>query len=112
MPILKGLPWLFHLSTTFFSASALIGCLTLPPSIGSSGFISSQTALDTVMPLPLRSMLKAVTMSALVPKPMVAPSGWPASMCAPSSWPSMTRSSSTFQLACASSVTFRPSSSK
>ena len=45
------------------------------------------------MALPFRSMLNAVTTSALVPKPMVAPSGWPASMCAPSSSPVMTRSS-------------------
>ncbi|MNU10405.1 hypothetical protein D3C72_2575320 [compost metagenome] len=57
------------------------------------------------MALPLRSMVKAVTTSALVPKPMVAPIGWPESMCAPSSSPSITRSSSTFQLAWASRVT-------
>ena len=37
---------------------------------------------------------------ALVPMPIVAASGWPASMCAPSSSPPMTPSSSTFQLAC------------
>ncbi len=35
--------------------------------MGRWGFISAHTALDTVMPLPFRSMLKAVTMSALVP---------------------------------------------
>ncbi|MNW05576.1 hypothetical protein D3C71_2018400 [compost metagenome] len=64
------------------------------------------------MALPLRSMEKAVTTSALVPKPMVAPSGWPASMCAPSSSPVITRSSSTFQLAWASRLTYSPSSSK
>ncbi len=57
------------------------------------------------MPLPLRSMENGVMTCALVPKPMVAPIGWPASMCAPSSSPVITRSSSTFQLACASSVT-------
>ena len=64
------------------------------------------------MALPLRSIENGVMMCALVPKPMVAPSGWPASMCAPSSSPVITRSSSTFQLACGSSVTIRPSSSK
>ena len=42
-----------------------------------AGFICCQTALETVMALPFRSMLNAVTMSALVPMPMVAPSGWP-----------------------------------
>ena len=50
------------------------------------------------MPLPFKSMLKAVIMSALVPKPMVAAIGWPASMCAPSSSPEITRSSRIFHL--------------
>src|SRR5690242_4081075 len=69
-------------------------------------------SFETVMPLPLRSMLKAVMMCALVPKPMVAAIGWPASMWAPSSSPEITRSSRIFQFACASSVTSSPSSSK
>ncbi len=81
-------------------------------SFGMFGFIISQTSLETVMPLPFRSIENGVMICALVPKPMVAASGWPASMCAPSSSPVITRSSSTFQLACASSVTKSPSSSK
>ena len=80
MPILKGLPSFLYLSTTFFRYSALIGCTGLPSFIGMKGFICFQMSLETVMPLPFRSMLKAVMMGALVPNPMVAPSGWPASM--------------------------------
>ena len=84
----------------------MIGWTGLPSGcFGMSGFISSQTALDTVMPLPLRSIENGVMMCALVPIPMVAPSGWPASMWAPSSVPEITPSSSTFQFACGTTVT-------
>ena len=90
------------------SVSALIGCTGLPPaSFGICGFIIAQISLETVMALPLRSIENGVMMCALVPKPIVAAIGWPASMWAPSSSPVMTRSSSTFQLACASSVTIQ-----
>ena len=114
MAILNGLPAALNFSSAGLSASAEIGCTGLPCAslAATPAFISSQTSLETVMALPLRSMLKPVTTSAFVPMPIVAPSGWPASMCAPSSSPVITRSRMTFQLACGSSVTYRPSSSK
>ena len=76
MPMLKGLPSALYLSTTFLSAAALIGCTGLPSGpFGMNGFICSQIELATVMPLPFRSMENGVMTCALVPKPMVAPSG-------------------------------------
>ena len=109
----KGLPAALNWSITGFSAPAFTGRTGLPcASLGTLGSICCQTALETVMALPFRSMLKAVMMSAFVPMPIVAPSGWPASMCEASSSPVITRSSTTFQLAWGSSVTYRPSSSK
>ena len=66
MPMLKGLPSAWNFSITGFSASALIGCTGLPSApIGICGFIIAQTALETVMPLPLRSIEKGVTMCGL-----------------------------------------------
>ncbi|MNL19755.1 hypothetical protein D3C87_1409720 [compost metagenome] len=63
MPRLNGLPSASNASITGLSAAAEIGCTGLPSaSISRWGFISSQTALETVMPLPLRSMEKGVTM--------------------------------------------------
>ena len=40
----------------------------------------AQTAFETVTALPFTSMVNAITTSALVPKPIVAPIGCPASM--------------------------------
>jgi hypothetical protein len=101
----------FICSTTGTSALAESGGSSLA-SAGSFAFISAHTAFETVTALPFKSRLMGVTTSALVPTPMVAAIGWPASMCASSSSPAMTRSSSIFQLACASRVTNKPSSSK
>ena len=68
MPMLKGLPSALNFSITGFSAAALIGCFTLPSaSTSSCGFIIAQTSLETVMPLPFRSIEKGVTICALVP---------------------------------------------
>ena len=75
MPILKRSPRSRYAFTTGFRALALIGCTGLPSRCSMFFFISSHTELATVMPLPFRSMLKAVMMCALVPKPMVAASG-------------------------------------
>lgn len=79
---------------------------------GLASCICFQRSLETVMPLPFKSMLNGVITFAFVPMPMVAAIGWPASMCAPASSPLMTRSSNIFQFACASSETKSPSSSK
>ena len=95
-----------YASTTGFSASALIGCTGLPsaPS-GTCFFIAAQTSFATVIAVAVQVHRERGDDVRRVPKPMVAPSGWPASMCAPSSSPVITRSSSTFQFACGSSVT-------
>ena len=57
---MNGLPGALNFSTTGLSASALIGCTGLPcASVGTCGFISAHTSFETVIALPLRSMLNA-----------------------------------------------------
>ncbi len=82
MPISKDSPSDRVSSTTGLSALALIGWAGLPSSrFGTLGRMASQTSLETVMALPFRSMLNAVTISDLLPPtPMLAPMGCPASM--------------------------------
>ncbi len=109
----NGRPLARNFSSTGCSDSARIGCAGRPcASFGKAACISAHTSFETVVALPFRSMLNALTTSAFVPNPMVAPMGWPASRCAPSSSPVMSRSRITFQFACGSSVTYSPSSSK
>ena len=62
MPKLNGFPSAVYVSTTGFNAAAEIGCRRCPSTTGTWGFISSQVAFDTVIPLPLRSIENGVTM--------------------------------------------------
>jgi hypothetical protein len=71
-----GVPADFIFWTTGLSRSALSGrWMGSFWSEGFSSFICSQMELPSVMPLPFKSMLKAVMMCAFVPKPMVAAMG-------------------------------------
>ena len=68
MPMLKALPSAFAASMAGRSAAAEIGCTGLPSApVGIPGFIRSQTAFETVMALPFRSIESGVTIWALVP---------------------------------------------
>jgi len=76
MPMRSGWPRALHSSATGRSAVAAIGW-------GGEGFASPglafcicfQISFETVQALPFKSRLRAVTSSALVPMPIVAPIG-------------------------------------